>query len=39
MRFKARGSERGSILVETALVHPDQRLSERLGLAPATMWP
>jgi two-component system cell cycle sensor histidine kinase/response regulator CckA len=25
---------RGSILVEAALVHPDQRLCERLGLAP-----
>lgn len=28
------GSERGSIHVEAATVQPDQRLSERLGLAP-----
>ncbi|MBX9832253.1 MAG: response regulator [Burkholderiaceae bacterium] len=28
------GSERGSIHVEAAVVQPDQRLSERLGLAP-----
>ncbi|WP_010458667.1 PAS domain-containing hybrid sensor histidine kinase/response regulator [Acidovorax radicis] len=28
------GSERGSIHVEAAAVQPDQRLSERLGLAP-----
>ncbi len=32
--IQGQGSERGSILVEAALVHPDQRLSERLGLAP-----
>ena len=31
--IQGQGSERGSILVEAALVHPDQRLSERLGLA------
>ena len=32
--IQGQGSERGSILVEAALVHPDQRLSERLGLTP-----
>jgi PAS domain S-box-containing protein len=32
--IQSQGSERGSIHVEAATVQPDQRLSERLGLAP-----
>ena len=32
--IQGQGSERGSIHVEAATVQPDQRLSERLGLAP-----
>ncbi|RKR66546.1 PAS domain S-box-containing protein [Acidovorax sp. 94] len=32
--IQSQGTERGSIHVEAAAVQPDQRLSERLGLAP-----
>ena len=32
--IQSQGTERGSIHVEAATVQPDQRLSERLGLAP-----
>lgn len=32
--IQSQGAERGSIHVEAAVVQPDQRLSERLGLAP-----
>ena len=36
--IQGQGTERGSIHGGSRTVHPDQRLGERLGLAPSTMW-